>query len=287
MKTCELPKPIYITGACSISSREQALEDAREAVKRGVPFVRACGYKPRTEPGKDPSIFFDGVYRTNKEEYLSWLTEVRNLGAIPALEVNGRQMAEEVLNTLAKRTHEPRVLLWIGSRFQEHQNQIDIAKPVAETDWAMLMVKNQMWRNEKHWRGIIGFVTQMGGMEMDRLIVCHRGFDPGTDEPRDKHALRNNPDYPMAMRIKRELGATVIIDASHIGGSRENILRIARQAMLYEEAGIRFDGLMLEICTDPTQVKTDAEQHLLWGDFDVLRNNLQDHTLELVATRSI
>ena len=284
MNTCELQKPIYIAGTCSVSSREQALENASEALKRGILLVRECGYKPRTEPGKDPKDFFDGVYQIDNKEYLQWLAEVCNLGSIPALEVNGPKMTGDVLNALAKEAKTPRVLVWIGSRMQEHRDQIDIARLVAETDWAMLMVKNQMWRSEKHWRGIIGFVTEMGGVGNDRLIVCHRGFDPGTNEPRDPLALRNNPDHSMAMKIKSDLGVTMIEDASHIGGSKNNVFRIAREAMAYEEFGVRFDGLMAEVCKDPSTVKTDQEQHLTWEDFDVLRATIQN-PLELASTR--
>lgn len=285
MNTCELQKPIYIAGTCSVSSREQALENASEALQRGIPFVRECGYKPRTDPGKDPKIFFDGVYQEDNKTYLNWLAEVCNLGSIPALEVNGPRMTEDVLNTLAKEARRPRVLVWIGARMQEHRDQIDIAKLVAQTDWAMLMVKNQVWRNEKHWRGIIGFVTQMGGVGNDRLIVCHRGFDPGTDEPRDPLALRNIPDFSMAMKIKSDLGITMIIDPSHMGGSRDNVIRIAREAMAYEKSGERFDGLMVEVCKDLSAVKTDQGQHLTWEGFDILRNDIQNYPLELTSIR--
>lgn len=283
MNISEFEKPIEIDGTCSVASRKQAIENAVEAHQRGIRIVRACGYKPRTEPGEDIEGFFDGIYRTNRNEYLSALVEICNLDIIPALEVSGPQMAKDVLDTLEQAARKPKVLLWLGSRNQKHTDQTEVAKLVVEKNWAMLMIKNPMWRGERHWRGAIDFVTRMGGLPIDRLIVCHRGFDPGTDEPRDPKALRNNPDYEMAMRIKNDLGVTMIVDASHIGGSRENVLRIAKEAMVYEEDGIRFDGLMLETCQDPSIVKTDAKQHLTWEDRDVLMTEIKNNYYSRLA----
>lgn len=273
MQLCELEKPIIIAGPCGHSSTKDMVNAAHEANKRGILIVRGSVDKPRTEPG------WDGLH----DDGIPGLVEVAQMRLIPATEVLTVKRAANIIDRLIQGVQNPEgLLLWIGSRNQNHVDQVAIAKLVSEVPWVTLMVKNQPWRDERHWRGIIKHVTESGEVPMQRLIVCHRGFDPGTDQPRDPNALRNPADFSMAMRIKLDTGATMIIDPSHIGGTTENVLKVTKEVQQYEEGGMRFDGLMLEV-GDPLSAKTDAKQHLTWDQLDSLHLLNGRSTLALAA----
>lgn len=255
---------IIIAGPCAAETREQVLKSAREAKKRGVKILRASLWKPRTEPG------FDGV----KEAGIPWLVEVAQMGLTPGTEVLNARNTKAVLQAIAKNVANPSALIWIGARNQNHDEQVAIVKAVKKYPWARFMFKNQPWRHEKHWRGILKHVLS-GKIDKDKIFLSHRGFDPGTDEPRDPKQLRNFPDYQMAMRIKTEEDVRMIIDPSHMGGTVENVMKITREAMRHNENGITFDGFIFEVHPNPTVAWTDAKQQLTWEQFDELMSEYQ------------
>ncbi len=267
---------IIIAGPCAAESRDQVLKSAREAKKRGVKILRASLWKPRTEPG------FDGI----KEKGIEWLVEVAKMGLIPATEILNAKHAKAVIRALEANVKNPQLLLWIGARNQNHDEQVAMAKVIKRTKWAKFMFKNQPWRNEKHWRGILKHVLS-SKLEKERVIMSHRGFDPGSDEPRDPKDLRNFPDYKMAMRIKIDEDIPMIIDPSHMGGTVENVMKITRQAMKYKQSlgasdpkeGQEFDGFIFEVHPNPSVAWTDAKQQLTWEQFDTL---MEEYTNEQV-----
>ncbi|MBI2593680.1 hypothetical protein HYW44_03485 [Candidatus Daviesbacteria bacterium] len=265
-----LSDKIIIAGPCAAETREQVIKSAKEAKKRGVKILRASLWKPRTEPG------FDGV----KEKGIPWLIEVAKMGITPGTEVLNARNTKAVLNAIAKNVSKPSALIWIGARNQNHDEQIAIAKVVNRYPWARFMFKNQPWRHERHWRGILKHILN-SKIGKDKVILSHRGFDPGTDEPRDPKSLRNVPDYKMAMRIKTEEDVEMIIDPSHMGGTVENVIKITKEAMRYGENGASFDGFIFEVHPNPSVAWTDAKQQLTWEQFDELMEEYQKLQSEL------
>lgn len=258
---------IMIAGYCSIDSREHLMESAAEAMKRDIPLLRTCFYKPRTEPTQNLDDFFDGVYKEDGgdgQECLNWLVEVSNMGIIPALEVNDFDMARDVLSAMQK-AEKPKILLWHGSRNQEHRDLIKTAQLVKEVPWAMFMAKNQPWPDPKHWRGSIRFATWegFGGLGLDRYLACHRGFYPGKNDP-NPDGKRNLEDFATADWVKSETGVTMLFDPSHVGGSKEGAAKVMGLAL---EHG--FDGFVIEV-GDSNKVRTDGKQHFTWKDYDLL-----------------
>jgi len=245
-------KPIIIAGPCAAESREQIEIAIREAKKRKIDFLRVTLWKPRTKPG------FDGL----GEDGLPLLVDVVNAGLNPALEVitpeHAKMVIDTVLHLLKK---DGKLLLWIGSRNQNHIIQKEIARIASQDQRIYLMVKNQPWASEEHWEGIIGHVLS-GGISKKNLINCHRGFMPNGHNPL---GLRNVPDFTMAMKIKEKTKIPILFDPSHTGGIVENVLKMAQEAARYA-----FDGIMVEVHHNPKVALTDAKQQLTWKQFDKL-----------------
>jgi len=244
-------KQIIIAGPCAAESAELIMFSAIEAKKRNVDFLRVNLWKPRTKPG------FDGI----GDEGLPLLVKVAKMGVNPGLEVITPEHAEKVLKILLPHLGEGKVLLWIGARNQNHIFQREISKIASKDKRVHLLVKNQPWKDENHWEGIVEHVLE-GGIPKDRLILCDRGFAPNGHNPNN---FRNIPDHEMAMRIKEKYDLPMVFDPSHTGGSVENVFNIAKMFAEHD-----YDGVLTEVHKDPKNAKTDSKQQVTWTEFDRL-----------------
>lgn len=268
MNTIEQKSLQIIAGPCAAESREQMLQTAQEAMKRGIGTVRMSLWKPRTAPG------WSGIWEKGIPVFL----EIADMGVRPATEVLLPRHVEHILNGTIAKNRDARVLLWLGSRNQNDILQRDIGSIIAGEPRVQLMVKNQMWKDRKHWEGIIDHVVS-GGASPLQLLLCHRGFAPGSK------TLRNIPDMDMALRVKDSLSRKhnvpmpLILDGSHIAGmSAENVMRtterLSQKTLTIDGRTLKIDGLMLETHPDPDRAQTDKNQQLTWGQLDTLRARL-------------
>jgi len=247
---------IIIAGPCAAESREQVINCALVLKKQGIKIMRASLWKPRTKPG------FEGVGRKG----IPWLSEVTNLGITVATEILLPEQLIHLIKVINKKGDLSKILLWIGSRNQNHLIQREIAKIIKEKmpKTVKLLIKNQAWGDEKHWLGIVDHIIG-SGISPKRLILCHRGFSShGQNNPEN---LRNLPDFEMAMRVKEKTGLPMLVDPSHIGGTVDNVFKVMK-----ESANFDFDGMMVEVHPKPIEAKSDAKQQLT---FKELRNLLK------------
>lgn len=248
-----------IAGPCALESRQQLQECVQNLKQMGVTMIRASLWKPRTQPGW---------------EGLGWMSlpllleETLPHGLVPATEIISAEHALMVVHALEHFGDDARMIVWLGSRNQNHIEQKKIAKILATgPDGITFMFKNQMWDDEKHWLGIYEHIISEG-FPRERLMTCHRGFSPG--KVPNLKGLRNLPDFEMAMRIKEKTGLPMLLDPSHIGGSRENVIDICNMAANYH-----FDGYLIEMHCDPKNAKTDAKQQLDPTELQALMNTLR------------
>ena len=247
---------IIIAGPCAAESREQVVNCALALKKQGIKTMRASLWKPRTKPG------FEGMGAKG----IPWLAEVTNLGITVATEILLPEQLTRLIRVIGKKGDLKKVLLWIGSRNQNHLIQREIAKIIKEKmpKTVKLLIKNQAWTDERHWLGIVDHILG-SGISPKRLILCHRGFSPnGQNNPEN---LRNLPDFEMAMRVKEKTGLQMLIDPSHTGGTVENVFKVIDMTEKFD-----FDGMMVEVHPKPTEAKSDAKQQLT---FEELRKLLK------------
>ncbi|EKE15117.1 MAG: hypothetical protein ACD_12C00142G0001 [uncultured bacterium] len=245
---------IIIAGPCAAESREQVVNCALTLKKQGIKTMRASLWKPRTKPG------FEGV----GVKGIPWLAEVTNLGITVATEILLPTQLTRLIRVIGKKGDLRKVLLWIGSRNQNHLIQREIAKIIKEKmpKNVKLLIKNQAWADERHWLGIVDHILG-SGISPKRLILCHRGFSPNNQK--NPENLRNLPDFEMAMRVKKKARLPMLIDPSHIGGSVENVFKVTKQS-----ADFDFDGMMVEVHPEPKIAKSDAKQQLTFKELDKL-----------------
>ncbi|MDO8497763.1 MAG: hypothetical protein Q7S61_04425 [bacterium] len=241
---------IIIAGSCAAESREQVLEVGTELQKLGVEIVRASLWKPRTRPG------WDGVH----EEGIPWLAELTKMGLIAATEVLLPEHVSQVINGIEQYDGDPRkLLLWLGSRNQNHFIQKEIGKRLSDSPPEIrLLMKNQTAYSEDHWKGIIEHV-ESGGLPRERMILCNRGV---AIPPDPANPYRNKPFHEVGMRVSRWAGIPMVLDLSHIAGSVPMVFKTFEEGLLYPYAGI-----MVEVHPDAKNARTDPKQQLSLEEF--------------------
>ena len=248
---------INILGPCSARERGQVVDVAEALLKEGVHIERACLWKPRTRPGGFEGVGVAGI---------PWLAEVTNMGITIATEVMEPGHVTDLMQGLQSNGGDQRnAIMWFGSRKQDHRVQRAIAKRMLEEtpNEVKLLIKNQPWFSKEHWEGIVEHVIA-AGFPNDRIILCHRGFAPGKNEP-NPQGFRNLPDFQTAIEVKNATNLPMIIDASHIGGTREKVLAVLSQAPHWA-----FDGVMIEVDSEPEKALTDKSQQLSIADIQTI-----------------
>lgn len=254
MSLRELGITMDMVGPCAAESREQVLQSGAEAKKRGFLIVRSSVIKPRTRPS------WDGIGVEIGARWLSESAEINNI--IPATEVIDGHDAEVMINAMDKIRGKKRLVLWIGSRNQVHKLQQEIGSAVSGVDWVDVGIKNPMGADKEHWLGAVDHVIH-GGASKDQLFMIHRGFKPGG------RGCRNLPNWKMMEEVRKESGLPMVADPSHMGGSREKVMRIINQIWRMQNKGlVRVEGLMVEIHPTPEDAATDKGQQFSWNLYD-------------------
>ncbi len=224
-----------VAGPCSAESEEQCMATAKDLASLGVRAFRAGLWKPRTKPGS-----FEGV----GENGLPWLAEVK------------RETGMAVMTETATPAHVEAALaagldaLWIGARTTTNPFAMqEIADALRGVD-IPIFVKNPVTPDLALW---IGAIERMENAGVKSVAAIHRGF---ADYAHGEY--RNNPQWAVPMDLRREMPEIPILcDPSHIGGRREAIEPLCRQAL-----DLGFDGLFVESHIAPDEALSDSAQQV-------------------------
>ena len=244
---------LLIAGPCSAESKAQVLRVAGEVADAGATIFRAGVWKPRTKPGG-----FEGV----GSEALQWLAEAKEAtGLRPATEIaNARHLSEAIAAGID--------CLWLGARtstdpfaVQEIADAIS-SLPEHKRKKLTVMVKNPVNPDLELWVGAIERI-QLAGIR--DIVAIHRGFSSY-----GPHLYRNEPMWAIPFELKRRLPSLPIVcDPSHIAGQADIVASVARHAV-----NMGFDGLMVEVHSDPSRALSDASQQLTPAAFRELLQSL-------------
>jgi len=251
-----MKEKLLIAGPCSLEGPELAHTTITKAQEQQIPIVRMNLWKPRTKPG------FEGI----GEAGIPLLIDAAQAGLGVGLEIMTPEQAQLILDEVLGVVPHAHILLWIGSRNQNHILQRDIGRVAAGYDTVRVMVKNQPWRDQNHWEGAAEHVIS-GGLSSEQVVMCHRGFTPWdkSDSP-----MRNIPDLEMAERVRERTGLQMILDPSHIGGAVHLVKELALEFGQLDWV----DGQIIEVHPDPKNALTDAQQQLTWDELKELQGTI-------------
>ncbi len=230
--------PLVIAGPCSAEGEEQVMETVTQIVKHcgnKVHMIRAGIWKPRTRPNS-----FEGV----GEIGLPWVKNAALTVGLPVcVEVANPEHVEAALKAGID-------VLWIGARTTVSPFNVQaIADSLRGVD-VPVFIKNPVNPDLELW---VGAVERINAAGISKLAVVHRGFSSYQKSP-----YRNPPMWEIPIELRRRYPQIpIIVDPSHIGGTRESIYTLAQQGM-----DMGFDGLMIESHINPDKAWSDAKQQV-------------------------
>lgn len=237
-----------IAGPCSAESRDQVLDTASALSAMGVDYFRAGLWKPRTRPGCFEGFGYEG---------LVWLAEARErFGLKIATEVACAAHVEACLKSDVD-------AMWLGARTTVNPFMAEeIASALAGTD-KYIIVKNPVNQDVSLWRGCIERLMSRG---ISNIGIVHRGFSSFGDKK-----YRNDPQWHAAIEVRSAFPELPFIcDPSHMGGDSRFVPEISQKAM-----DLGYDGLMVEVHTDPEHALSDTHQQITPAGFERLVSGLR------------
>lgn len=244
-------RPILISGPCSAETEEQVMKTAQMMVDQNITpdLFRAGIWKPRTRPNN-----FEGVGTIG----LQWLKKVKETyGFKVTTEVANKQHVFDALKANID-------VLWLGARTTVNPFSVqEVADALEGTD-IPVFIKNPINPDLALWQGAIERIYKAG---ITKIGLVHRGFSTF-----GKTIYRNVPEWQIPIELKRTFpDITMICDASHICGNRQNLYSISQTAM-----DLNYDGIMLESHCNPDEAWSDAKQQVTPS---VLKENILDRLI--------
>lgn len=239
---------IVISGPCSAESEEQVIRTAQQLKSIGIDIFRAGVWKPRTRPQS-----FEGVGRIG----LEWLNRVQSeVGIAVVTEVATPYHVEEALKHQID-------MLWIGARSTTSPFVMsELASSLRGVDIPIL-VKNPVCPDIALWIGAIERLTQVG---ITQIAAIHRGFCLYKNP-----TYRNSPIWDIVEELREQIPTLPLLcDPSHIGGSKELIEPLSREAILRG-----YSGLFIESHYQPQDALSDREQQVSPAQLSNILTNLK------------
>lgn len=231
---------IVMAGPCSVESREQIIDIAKEVKKQGANILRGGAFKPRTSP-----YSFQGL----KEEGLKYLKEASNLTNMPMVT---ELMSVDDLEVVSKYAD----IIQIGAR---NMQNFALLKAVGKTNKPVLL-KRGMSATIEEFLMAAEYIMSQGN---ENVILCERGIR--TFET----YLRNTLDLAVVPAIKELSHLPIIIDPSHATGRWNMVEPLSKAAV-----AIGADGLMIEVHNDPKNALSDGAQSLKYKNFSNLMKSI-------------
>jgi 3-deoxy-7-phosphoheptulonate synthase len=227
---------VIIAGPCALESEEQALIIAREVRKGGAQLFRGGAFKPRTSP-----YAFQGL----GEEGLRILARVREETGMPVV-------TEALDHELYDLVEQYADVVQIGARNMQNFSLLRRAgrsrKPV--------LLKRGIAATIEEFLMAAEYIMEAGN---NQVILCERGVRTFA------HHSRNTLDISAIPVIRKESHLPIIVDPSHAGGRRDQVIPLSRAAV-----AVGAHGLMVEVHHAPEQAMSDGAQSLYPHQFATL-----------------
>ncbi|MBN9120511.1 MAG: 3-deoxy-7-phosphoheptulonate synthase [Planctomycetes bacterium] len=230
-----------IAGPCSVENEPLTLKTAEHLVSRGVKFLRAGAFKPRSSPYSFQGLGLEGLRILQK-----------------CREKTGIAIVTELMDTeYASAVEEAADIIQIGAR---NMQNFSLLKRVGQCRKPVLL-KRGMSSTLEEWLMAAEYVMAGGNYD---VILCERGVRTFSDHS------RNTLDLSVIPPAKALCHLPIFVDPSHGTGKRAYVPAMSLAALA---AGA--DGLLLEIHPDPDRAMSDGAQSLDFAGFDALLTRLK------------
>ena len=216
-----------IAGPCSVESREQIVQIAKQVKAAGATMLRGGAFKPRTSPYDFQGLKADGIellLEAKKETGLPIVTEIMDARHLPLFE------NVDVIQVGARNMQNFELLKAVGRQ----------KKPV--------LLKCGLANTLEEFVMSAEYIMAEGN---ENVILCERGIR--TFET----ATRNTLDLSAVAVLHEKTHLPVIVDPSHATGVARYV-----QPMAMAAAACGADGLIIEVHNDPPHALCDGAQSL-------------------------
>ena len=222
-----------MAGPCSIESREQIVQIAKDVQEAGAGILRGGAFKPRTSPYSFQGLGLPG---------LNLMLEAKAETGLP--------IVTELVSPHYCEVFEEKVdLVQIGAR---NMQNFELLKEVGRMSKPVLL-KRGLCATCEEWLMAAEYIMSEGNQN---VILCERGIR--TSET----YTRNTLDVSAIPVIKQKSHLPVVVDPSHSGGYSYLVEPLSMAAIA---AGA--DGLIVEVHNDPAHALCDGQQSLNPGQF--------------------
>jgi 3-deoxy-7-phosphoheptulonate synthase len=234
-------QPTIIAGPCSVESKDQILDIARQVKALGAHMLRGGAYKPRTSPYAFQGLGEEGLKYlalAREDTGLPVVTEIMEVGVLP--------MMDEYVDVFQ-----------IGAR---NMQNYPLLKAVGRTQKPVLL-KRGMSATIEEWLMAAEYILAEGN---PNVILCERGirtFETYTRNTLDLNAV------PVVQHLSH---LPVFVDPSHGVGHWRYIISMARAGIA---AGAQ--GLIVEVHPHPERALSDGEQSLTFENFAQLVHSVE------------
>jgi len=230
-----------IAGPCSVESEGMILECAAHLMSRGVRFLRAGAFKPRTSPYAFQGMGLEGLAILKKAREQTGIAVVTEL-----MDVEHAAAVEEASDVIQ-----------IGTR---NMQNFSLLKRVGRCRKPVLL-KRGMSATLEDWLMAAEYVMAGGNYQ---VILCERGVRTFSDHS------RNTLDLSVIPPAKALSHLPIFVDPSHGTGKRAYV-----PAMSLAALASGADGLLIETHPTPDTALSDGAQSLDYAALDTLLDRLK------------
>ncbi|HSQ54601.1 MAG TPA: 3-deoxy-7-phosphoheptulonate synthase [Gemmata sp.] len=231
-----------IAGPCSVENEAMILKTAEFLVSKGIKFLRAGAFKPRTSPYAFQGMGIEGLKILAK-----------------ARQRTGIAIVTELMDTeFASAVEEAADIIQIGTR---NMQNFSLLKRVGKCRKPVLL-KRGMSATLEEWLMAAEYVMAGGNYQ---VILCERGVRTFSDHS------RNTLDLSVIPPAKALSHLPVFVDPSHGTGKRAYVPAMSLAALA---AGA--DGIIVESHPDPDHAMSDGAQSLDFVGLESLIGHVKD-----------
>jgi 3-deoxy-7-phosphoheptulonate synthase len=230
-----------VAGPCSVENEAMILKTAEFLVSRGVKFLRAGAFKPRTSPYAFQGMGIEGLQILQR-----------------ARQRTGIGIVTELMDTeFASAVEEAADIIQIGTR---NMQNFSLLKRVGKCRKPVLL-KRGMSATLEEWLMAAEYVMAGGNYQ---VILCERGVRTFSDHS------RNTLDLSVIPPAKALSHLPIFVDPSHGTGKRAYVPAMSLAALA---AGA--DGILVEMHPEPDKALSDGAQSLDFVGMEKLLERLR------------